>query len=76
MMNPAKTVIERCGGIAATARLAERSENRVRRWTYPRHKGGTDGLIPSDCQVALLRNARLEGIDLRPEHFFDIEDAA
>ena len=70
MLEPANTVIEVCGGIAETARLAERSENRVRRWTYPRDRGGTGGLVPSDCQQVLLKNARAAGVDLRPEHFF------
>ena len=70
MLNPAKTVIEICGGVPNAAKLANRSENRVRRWTYERERGGTGGLIPADCQVALLDGARREGINLRPEHFF------
>lgn len=52
------------------AEMTGRCETRVRRWTYPREKGGTGGLIPSDAQVVLLRGARARGIDLRPEHFF------
>lgn len=72
MLTPAKTVIEKCGGVAATAHLANRSENRVRRWTYSRERGGTDGLIPADCQVTLLKAARAAGIDLAPEDFFDL----
>lgn len=70
MLEPARTVIEICGGFAATARLADRDTTRVHRWTYPKERGGTGGLIPADCQVALLKAAKDAGIDLRPEHFF------
>jgi hypothetical protein len=69
-MEPAQTIITICGGFAAVAEMVERSEIRVRRWTYPKDRGGTDGLIPSDCQGRLLAAARSRGIDLRPEHFF------
>lgn len=71
MLDPAKTVIEICGGPKAVAEMVGRTENRVRRWTYPRKdRGGSDGLIPADAQVKLLEEARRRGIDLRPEHFF------
>ncbi|OGR09700.1 MAG: hypothetical protein A2341_14915 [Deltaproteobacteria bacterium RIFOXYB12_FULL_58_9] len=70
MLNPAHTIIKICGGFRAVADMTDRTEVRVRRWTYPKDKGGTDGLIPSDCQQRLLIEARKRGIDLRPEHFF------
>lgn len=70
-LDPARTVIEICGGIAATAKLAGRDKIRVRRWTYSKERGGTGGLIPSDMQVVLMRSASEEGIDLKPEHFFE-----
>lgn len=70
MLEPAYTVITICGGFAATARMAGRSEIRVRRWTYPKERGGTGGFIPSECQQNLLDQARLNDCDLRPEHFF------
>lgn len=70
MLEPAKTVIEICGGITKTAKMVKRSETRVRRWAYPREKGGSNGLIPSECQVELMRSAKAEKIDLLPEHFF------
>lgn len=75
MCEPAKTIIQICGGYEATARLARRSEGRVRRWEYPRERGGAGGLIPADCQQVLLIEARKVGIDLRPDHFFpDLAD--
>lgn len=79
MLNPAKNVIDICGGFSKVAEMVERSETRVRRWTYSREKGGTDGLIPSDCQVKLLKEAKRRKIALKPEHFFppieETEDA-
>ncbi len=69
-MEPANSIINLCGGFSAVAEMVARSEIRVRRWTYPKERGGTDGLIPSDCQQVLLSAARERGIDLRPDHFF------
>lgn len=69
-MEPAQTIIRICGGFAAVATMVQRSEIRVRRWTYSKERGGSAGLIPSDCQQTLLREATKRGIDLRPEHFF------
>ena len=74
-MEPARTVIAICGGYAETARMSGRSEVRVRRWEYPKEKGGTGGLIPSDCQQTLLDAARAESKPLRPEHFFVLPPA-
>ena len=70
MLEPASSIIAICGGYAAVAEIVSRSEVRVRRWTYHKLKGGTGGLIPADCQQALLLGAQARGIDLRPEHFF------
>lgn len=70
MLEPAHTVIEICGGYAATAKMVGRSEVRVRRWEYTKEKGGTGGFIPTECQQVLLDAARLAGRDLRPDHFF------
>lgn len=70
MLEPAHTIIQICGGFAKTATMAGRSEIRIRRWTYPKEKGGTGGLVPTDCQQRLLDAAKQGNIDLRPEHFF------
>lgn len=70
-MEPATSVIEICGGVKAVARMVNRDQTRVRRWTYSKARGGTDGLIPAECQAQLLTAARAEGVDLRPDHFFD-----
>ena len=69
-MEPATTIINLCGGIERVAQMTGRSEIRVRRWTYEKDRGGTNGLIPSDVQPVLLLEARKAGIDLKPHHFF------
>lgn len=69
-MEPALTIINLCGGIDRVALMTGRSVVRVRRWTYPKERGGTDGLIPSDVQPHLLSAARAAGVNLKPEHFF------
>lgn len=69
-MEPALTIIEICGGVAAVAAMTGRSEARVRRWTYPKDRGGSDGIIPAEVQIALLGCATRRGIDLKPAHFF------
>ncbi|WP_406736938.1 hypothetical protein [Thioclava sp. GXIMD4215] len=70
MMEPAHTVIKICGGISVVAEMVSRSEVRVRRWGYPKARGGSDGIIPAELQQLLLREAISRGIPLRPEHFF------
>lgn len=61
---PAKRVIERFGGIREVARVLGLSESRVYRWTLPRARGGTDGMIPTKHLPVLLRVARARGIAL------------
>lgn len=70
MLEPAKTIIEICGGVRAVAVVSNRSEVRVRRWGYPVDKGGSGGLIPAEIQQVLMQAARQNGWPLRPEHFF------
>lgn len=69
-MEPAQTIIELCGGFRAVAQITGRDETRVRRWTYPKDRGGTGGLIPAECQVLLMAAARERGLPLTAEHFF------
>lgn len=70
MLNPAAKIIELCGGYKVVAEMVGRDHTRVLRWTYPKDRGGTGGVIPSDIQQKLLDAARRRGVDLRPEHFF------
>jgi len=69
-MSPAQRIIEKCGGVTRTAELVGRSESWVYRWTYPRERGGTGGLVPRQAQFALLDAARDGKVDIQPADFF------
>jgi hypothetical protein len=71
MTTPAERVIEKCGGEQAIAKMVGVDVSRVHRWRYPKERGGTDGVIPTKHQQAILDRAREAGIDLKPEDFFD-----
>lgn len=73
-MNPAQKIIDKCGGVTAVAEMVGVHVSRVHRWTYPRERGGTDGLIPTKQQQILLEAARAVGVDLQPADFFDAPD--
>lgn len=50
--------------------MTGRDPVRVRRWTYPKERGGTGGFIPTEPAQLLLTEAVRKGIPLRAEHFF------
>ena len=70
MLNPASHIIALLGGPQATAKLAGVHISRVFRWTYPKARGGTGGLVPAQHQQHLLDSARARGIALEPADFF------
>ncbi len=76
MLEPANTVIEICGGFSVVAEVCQRNETRVRRWCYPKERGGTGGLIPSDMQQLLMAAAKKRKWPLKPEHFFPKAEGA
>ena len=59
-MNPASQLISK-HGLKNVAKWAERSRNRVLRWTYPVERGGTNGRIPQQVWSDIIRNALLKG---------------
>ncbi|SHE78220.1 hypothetical protein SAMN05444339_10247 [Loktanella atrilutea] len=69
-MEPAKHVIEKCGGLEATASACERAVSSIRKWMVTKEKRGTGGLIPADCQVILMRASAANGWGLKAEDFF------
>lgn len=69
----AARVIERCGGVAAVARLTGRAAVSIHKWRHPKDKGGTGGLIPTEAQVLLIAAAQRGEVDLTPSDFFDLE---
>ena len=70
MLNPASRIVALLGGPQTTAELAGVHISRVFRWTYPKARGGTGGLVPARHQQRLLDQARARGIALEPEDFF------
>lgn len=72
-LEPARTIISRLGGPAAVRKATAISRYRVWRWTQPREKGGTGGLIPQRHHPSILAYARLHGIPLKPADFLPPE---
>lgn len=60
-LEPARSVISALGGTGAVSRITGVDRTQVWRWTQPREKGGTDGLIPPEHQGALLSFAEANG---------------
>jgi len=72
-LEPASTVLAKIGGVDVAAQVTGKHVSRIYRWTYPRSKGGTGGVIPHDDATKLLKHASENGIALRAEDFFVVE---
>ena len=70
-MNPAKRIIEKFGGHRVVAGILGLSVVSVYRFTYPKEKGGTGGLVPSEHVQTLLTVAPDLGVDLSASDFFE-----
>lgn len=75
MSNAASRVIEKCGGFQAVAEMTETDVSRVHRWTYPKSRGGTDGVIPTRKANKLLMQAKKRRIPLKASDFFEAGDS-
>lgn len=73
-MNIAQQVIEKAGGPARVASICGRTLSWVHRWTYPKSRGGRDGVVPHEDAERLLAAARRGEVNLSPEDFFSKED--
>jgi hypothetical protein len=78
MGSPAENIITKCaaadpekGGHAVIAAWLKIDVSRVYRWTYPKDRGGTGGIIPAKHQQTLLEKAKAADIRLRPADFFE-----
>lgn len=71
MSNAATNVIRKCGGPQAVSAMAGVNVSNVHRWTYPKERGGTGGVVPAKHQHTLLKKAREAGIELSPDDFFE-----
>lgn len=71
-LEPAATVIAKCGGIDAAAKIVKRHRSVVNRWLSPKDVGGTGGLVPMRHAQVLLRE--VSGLSER-DFFGDAEPA-
>ena len=69
-MEPAKSIIKRCGGVAKVAKICGRTQSWVYKWTYPRERNGRDGVVPHEDAIKLLAAAERGEIDVVPRDFF------
>jgi hypothetical protein len=70
-MTPAELVLSKIGGPAIAAQVCQVDPSTPHRWTYPRDKSGTGGIIPVKYHRALLQYASENGIDLRAADFYE-----
>ena len=71
MSSSAENVIRKCGGAQAVADWCGIDVSNVHRWTYPKDRGGSEGVIPARHQQVILAKARETGVDVGPSDFFD-----
>ncbi|WP_448952165.1 hypothetical protein [Labrys neptuniae] len=74
-LNPAFAVIRKVGGVGIVSTITGRDVSRVYRWTYPKSLGGTDGFIPHEEALKLLKFAEEQGLDLTHADFFNTSPA-
>lgn len=67
--NPAASIIEKCGGSKAVAKLTGAHCSRVSRWQYAKAQGGTGGVIPHMAAMRLLRWSKQHRKGLRASEF-------
>lgn len=68
-LEPAASIIDRFGGPEAVQAITGADRTRVYRWTQPKGKGGTDGLIPFKHVPALIAAGRERGVQLSADDF-------
>lgn len=67
MYGQAKRVIAKLGGAYSAARISGLEVSAIYRWTYPKERGGTEGLIPAASLARVIDAAAKEGIELTSE---------
>lgn len=68
-LEPAASIIDRFGGPEAVQQITGADRTRVYRWTQPKEKGGTDGLIPFKHVPTLIAAGRERGVKLSADDF-------
>lgn len=67
--SPAAAILDELG-VSRIATYTGRAEATVRRWPASKAKGGSDGLIPMDNAVEIVRGVVRDGVPFRLERFF------
>lgn len=73
-LEPASTVLAKIGGVEVAASITGKHVSRIYRWTYPREKGGTGGVIPHEDATKLLKHASENKLELTPADFFMVDE--
>lgn len=73
-MTPAKQIIDKCGGVAATAQLTGRTLASVYKWDYPKERGGTGGVVPRSAQDIILAASKRGEVDVSLRDFYVVDD--
>ncbi|WP_313522593.1 hypothetical protein [Shinella sp.] len=68
-LEPAASIIDRFGGPDAVQEITGADRTRVYRWTQPKEKGGTDGIIPLKPAQKLWAYAKANRIDIPSDLF-------
>jgi hypothetical protein len=71
-LSPAREIVEKLGGVRATARILSMSPSAVSRWMMTRAKRGTNGHIPRRHWPAILKHSRTERLAIRLSDLADI----
>lgn len=67
MLNSADLIIQKFGGVKQLAKAIGKDPATIYRWTYPKHKGGTGGHIPSSALQKIRNVAESLNIGLGDE---------
>ena len=78
LLDPARTIIDRFStseacGVSVVSAITGVGVTSVRKWRYPKEKGGTGGLIPSRRWMRLKQEGRRRGIPLPDDCVPDYE---
>ncbi len=70
----AERIINKFGGVPNLVKALEtagrpRHRQNIYRWTWPRERGGTGGVIPTSALEDVAEAARIEGVLLTPDDF-------
>ena len=68
-MEPARTIIEKLGGVTVVSEITGTAYTAPYRWQHSKERGGTGGVIPLKHHRVLMEAAREKGVLLSAEDF-------